>query len=235
MFVPFFPLTNYTKNHHGLLFSFFAIVLSLLIFSCEVAEKANVGEGNPLKDSIGKVLSPFFSPPPEYENDYGDYRSPLTFYEGTPVTTKEEWSLRRKEILDKWHEMMGSWPSPLEDLKVEYVDTVKRENIIQYKISFQWTPVERTTGYLLVPEGSKNSPAVVTVFYEPETAIGEGKPDRDFAIQLAQRGFVTLSVGSTETTNNETYATYYPGRDSATVEPLSMLAYAASSAWQLLA
>ena len=187
------------------------------------------------QDTLWQSMAPFFSPPAEYKNDFGSYRSPMQFYDGRTVNTPEDWIERRQEILDQWHSMMSPWPAPLADLEVEYLDTLQRENIIQYTVRFHWTPVEKTTGYLLIPEGSHNKPAVVTVYYEPETAIGNGRPFRDFAIQLARRGFVTLSIGTTETTENETYATYYPSRDSATVAPLSMLAYAASSAWQLLA
>ena len=71
---------------------------------------------------------------------------------------------------------------------------------------------------------------MVTVYYEPETAIGLGKPQRDFAYQLARRGFVTLSLGTTEATAAKTYAIYHPGLDEAQVQPLSMLAYAAANA-----
>ena len=102
---------------------------------------------------------------------------------------------------------------------------------------FFWTPTEQTEGYLLVPstKESQKKPAVITVYYEPETAIGEGQPHRDFAYQLTRRGFVTLSLGTTQATLAKTYALYYPSVDSATVQPLSMLAYAAANAWHVLA
>jgi hypothetical protein len=87
-----------------------------------------------------------------------------------------------------------------------------------------------------VPKNSsQKKPAVITVYYEPETAVGEGQPNRDFACQLTRRGFVTLSLGTTEATLAKTYALYYPSIDSATVQPLSMLAYAAANAWHVLA
>jgi hypothetical protein len=52
---------------------------------------------------------------------------------------------------------------------------------------------------------------------------------------LARRGFVALSIGTTEATAAKTYALYYPSVDNATVQPLSMLAYAAANAWYVLA
>ena len=56
-------------------------------------------------------------------------------------------------------------------------------------------PGRTTEGYLLVPDGRGPFPAVLVVFYEPETGIGRGKERRDFAYQLARRGFVALSIG----------------------------------------
>lgn len=88
----------------------------------------------------------------------------------------------------------------------------------------------------MVPDGADNSPAVITVFYEPETAVGiAGKPLRDFALQLTRRGFVTLSLGTSETTHDKTYSLYYPSIDSVSMQPLNTLAYAAANAFESLA
>lgn len=121
--------------------------------------------------------------------------------------------------------------------KVEVLDSVKddSDDITRHTVRFQWTPNETTTGYLLVPNSPGPHPAVLTVFYESDTAIGNGKPDRDFAIQLARRGFVTLSIGTTEATAAKTYSLYHPSIENAKVQPLSMLAYAAANAWHVLA
>ena len=118
------------------------------------------------------------------------------------------------------------------------MSSTKRENFTQHQIRFRWTPSEWTTAYLLVPDSASAAsprPAVLTVFYEPETAIGYGKPDRDFALQLARRGFVTLSIGTTEATKARTYSLYHPSIEAAQVQPLSMLGYAAANAWHVLA
>ncbi|HLT06913.1 MAG TPA: acetylxylan esterase [Cyclobacteriaceae bacterium] len=181
-------------------------------------------------------ISVYFSPPDSLKDQYGEYSSPLQFYNGEKVKTRQDWETRRQEILHKWHGMMGEWPPIMEYQKMEFLSSTKRENFTQHQIRFEWVPGQSTTGYLLVPEGEGPFPAVITVFYEPETAIGlSDKPNRDFAYQLVKRGFVTLSLGTTESTNNQTYSIYYPSIDQATVEPLSMLAYAAANAWHVLA
>lgn len=130
---------------------------------------------------------------------------------------------------------MGAWPEIIENPKITVLEEINFDKFIRKKISFEWVPGQKTTGYLLVPYRANNLPAVVTVFYEPETAVGLGRPNRDFALQLANRGFVTLSLGTTETSANQTYSIYYPDINNATVQPLSMLAYAAANAWELLA
>ena len=191
--------------------------------------------GDDYKNSNLENISRFFKPPAEYENDFGKFRSPLKFYDGRTVKTPGEWAERRKEILETWHDMMGRWPEIITDQPLEYLDSVRRENFTQYKVRFQWMPGEKTEGYLLVPEGGGKRPAVITVYYEPETAIGQGSPYRDFAYQLARQGFVTLSIGTAEATKERTYSLYYPSLDNAEVQPLSMLGYAAANAWNVLA
>jgi prolyl oligopeptidase family protein len=182
-----------------------------------------------------KVIAPHFTPPAEWAAELGDYRSPLLFSNGDAVQTPADWQKRRAQILQEWHGLMGQWPELITNPKVEILETTRRENFQQLKIQFLWTPNELTTGYLLIPDGDSPRPAVVTVYYEPETGIGQGKEYRDFAYQLARRGFVTLSLGTTEATAAKTYALYYPDLDHAEVQPLSMLAYAAANAWYVLA
>ena len=181
-------------------------------------------------------LSEFFIPPNEWKGKLGNYRSPLIFNDESKVETPKDWSRRRIEIRKIWMQLMGQWPKLIMKPKVIILSEIRRENFRQLKVRFKWTPVESTTGYLLIPNGKGKRPAVVTVYYEPESAVGlKDNPFRDYAMQLARRGFVTLSIGSTETTNNRTYATYYPSIENATVQPLSMLGCAAANAWHILA
>ncbi|MEM7474429.1 MAG: acyl-CoA thioester hydrolase/BAAT C-terminal domain-containing protein [Planctomycetota bacterium] len=166
------------------------------------------------------------------------YRSPLIFQDGRKVANARDWVRRREEIRESWDSLLGRWPKVIEDPQVVVLGSSKRENFTQHQVRFRWTPNEETTGYLLIPDAATAAaprPAVLTVFYEPETAIGLGKPNRDFAIQLARRGFVTLSIGTTKATQARTYALYYPSLDDAQVQPLSMLGYAAANAWNVLA
>jgi hypothetical protein len=182
-----------------------------------------------------REIAPYFYPPEEYEYSFHGYRTPLQFYDGSPVKDKADWKKRREEIRSRWMKMMGEWPPVLDQQEFEIIGKEKREDFMQYKVRFYWTSNEQTEGYLLVPDKKGKKPAVISVFYEPETAAGiGGKPYRDFAYQLVKRGFVSLSLGTSETTKNKTYSIYYPTRENATIQPLSALAYAAANALEAL-
>ena len=182
------------------------------------------------------TIAPYFEPPEEFAGEMGDYRSPLIFKDGSKVENAEDWQARREEILSEWTDLMGHWPALITEPDVEIIETTHRENFTQHKIRFRWLPDEFTTGYLLIPDGEGKRPAVISVYYEPESGVGLGDTvNRDFAYQLTKRGFVTLSIGTTEATAAKTYSLYYPDIQSAEVQPLSMLAYAAGNAWYVLA
>lgn len=192
----------------------------------------------PGDSSLWKEIAPFFVPADSLKGRLGDFRSPLRFYDGTRVKTKGDWQRRRGEILERWHGVMGKWPQLLEEQKLIIDSTTQKEGYVQHHVRFKWLPNEWTDGYLLIPDagGNRKRPAVITVFYEPETAVGiGGKPHRDFARQLVKRGFVALSLGTREASKRREYSLYYPSIEHAEVQPLSMLAYAAANAWHVLA
>ncbi|MGB9772471.1 MAG: sialidase [Bacteroidota bacterium] len=212
------------------------ILVLVIILAASVNIKTQVlSDKNCDAQVLWRKISPFFSPPPEFKDKYGGYRSPLEFYNGQMVKTPEEWKKRRKEILDRWMAMMGEWPPFIKNQKMEILATIRRNGFTQYRVRFQWLPGQKTVGYLLIRDSKGRKPAVIVVFYEPETAIARhDRKNRNFAYELAKRGFVTLSLGTTETTNSKTYSLYYPNIQRSTIQPLSVLAYAAANSWFLL-
>ncbi|HJN11376.1 MAG TPA: dienelactone hydrolase family protein [Pirellulaceae bacterium] len=209
-----------------------AFLLGLAIFSLSLVTPL-CAEETPA--DAWQRIAPHFSPPKQFADEFGDYRSPLRFADGRPVRSADDWKERRAELLKEWLDLLGHWPPLITEPKVDVLESTRRENFQQLRIRFKWTPNELTTGYLLIPDGDTPRPAVVTVYYEPETAIGLKTPDRDFAVQLARRGFVALSLGTTAATEARTYSLYYPSIEDAQVQPLSMLACAAANAWYVLA
>ncbi len=181
-------------------------------------------------EAIHEHLAPFFTPPKEFAKDLGGYQSPLKYYDGSPVKDPKDWPKRRQEILKKWTEFLGPWPALIEKPKIEYLEKERREGITQHHVRIEVAPKRLTDdAYLLVPDGKGPFPAVVVVFYDAKTGIGQGKAtQRDFALQLAKRGFVALSLGSTP-------GTFYPNKDNVQLQPLSYHAYEAANCYNLLA
>jgi hypothetical protein len=196
-----------------------AAVLGFLVLAARFVTSAAGAEG----------LESNFVPPSEFVNDFGSFRSPLQFNDGRPVKNASDWVVRRREILDYWYKVMGPWPPLLERPTVNILHSESRENFTQHRVRLEIAPSQTNEGWLLVPEGRGPFPAVLVPFYEPETSIGLKGENRDFAFQLARRGFVTLSIGS-------------PGGDArrpptggATGQPLSFLAYVAANCHTALA
>jgi hypothetical protein len=195
-------------------------------------------------------LRPFFAPPAEYAGDWGQFASPLKFYDGRPVNSPAEWPQRRAEILRYWHEQMGPWPELLARPKMELSEKQDRGGgLTQHRVEIEVAPGVMQHGFLLVPAGSgaKRRPAVLVVFYAPEVSVGYDGPrplegqakkflttgergaGRDYALQLARRGFVTLSIGTPGDN------AYKPANYGAKCQPLSLLAYIAANCHTALA
>jgi len=209
----------------------------------------------------GQLLEPFFHPPAQYAGQFGSYRSPLKFEDGTWVKTAADWARRRQEIRKRWHDLMGPWPPLLEAPKVEFLPAAKpasplppgrtgletntrqtpaktgktpaplaRETFVRHRVRLEIAPGQTGEGWLLVPEGEGHFPAVLVLYYEPETSVGLGpEPLRDFGLQLARRGFVTLSIGTPGGN------AWKPELGSAQCQPLSYHAYVAANCWRALA
>ncbi|HYE33671.1 MAG TPA: prolyl oligopeptidase family serine peptidase [Methylomirabilota bacterium] len=146
------------------------------------------------------------------------------------VTEAREWPARREEIFQAWRKELGPWPTLLKAPEVRVASQIAKRGYTERKVEVQVAKEQFTPGYLLTPEGTGKFPAVLVVFYDPETSAGLSTNKlRDFGLQLAKRGFVTLSIGS-------------PGGDArkpqlgdAVTQPLSYLAYAAANAQTALA
>ena len=204
-----------------------ALVAGLMVMATTGAMALALGQGKSHEAPPGAIASAF-EPPAAFREDLGDYRSPLIFNDGRPVRDPADWQARRREILGAWHAIMGAWPALIDRPKVEVIGTQHRENFEQRRVRVEVAQGRTMEGYLLVPDLRGPAPAVLVVFYEPESAIGEGKPGRDFALRLARRGFVALSLGISP-------FEIRTGQGYPEIQPLSYLAYVAANACNALA
>lgn len=188
---------------------------------------------------IPEVVGRFFTPPPRFAGDLGNYRSPLLFDDGTPIKTPADWSKRREQILATWRDLIGRWPPLIEKPQIRYVGQTHREGFTQHKVSVEIAPNQQmVSGYLLAPSSALRLPAVLVVYYDAETGAGlNDKELRDFGYQLAKRGFVVLSIGTPEFCSlNPPYKPLWETPEGQPpLQPLSALAYVAANCHTALA
>jgi len=150
--------------------------------------------------------------------------------------------------------MMGPWPPLIQKPRIEYLEKKQLDNYtldtVKVELAPGWEPWKC---YLVVPEGRGPFPAVVSVYYNPEIAVGLEAPfggtrTCDYARQLGRRGFVVLSVGrlydhahasGKGKVAEEPYQPgadcYYPNREETQLQPSSFQAYVAANAYNALA
>lgn len=122
-----------------------------------------------------------------------------------PARTRGDWLKRRAEILRGMQEVMGPLPGrekhcPLDVRTEEEADA---GTYVRRLITYAAEPGGRVPAYLLVPkallDSGKRAPAVLCL-HPTDNKIGHkvvvgvgGRPNRQYALELAQRGYVTLS------------------------------------------
>ena len=192
--------------------------------------------------ALAEKLAPFYQPPAEFAGQLGDYKSPLVFSDGSAVRSKDDWPRRRKEILDTWHKRLGAWPPLVKKPSVKTLESTERDGFTEHHVHVQIAPDGQVAdGYLLVPPGEGPFPAALVPFYEPLTSIGRGEKGRgthDYGLQLVQRGFVTLSIGtpgSVENIGQDTRELLVDAGKRERRQPLTLLAYVAANCHTALA
>jgi len=131
------------------------------------------------------------------------YRGP----DGQPVPAKspEDWAKRRAEIVRGMESVMGKLPGdkkrcPL-DLKIESEEDCGK--FVRRLVTYASEPDCRVPAYLLIPKDvlkeKKKAPAVLCL-HGTDNVIGHGtvvglgkRPNRGYALELAERGYVTLA------------------------------------------
>lgn len=119
-----------------------------------------------------------------------------------PVRIPADWQVRRQHVLANMQRVMGPLPDssqkiPL-DLKV--LGEEKLEKCTRKKITFASSPGNRVSGYLFIPHVRNAKLPAVLCLHPTDRKLGSGVPsglgvktDRQYAVHLAERGYVTLA------------------------------------------
>jgi dienelactone hydrolase len=214
------------------------LLAALAAWSSSIAQ----GAEPPTREELWRRLEKYVEPLAQFAGQFGSFRSPLRFADGTTAKTRDDWARRRKEILATWHRKLGPWPSLVEVPAVKTLQTADREGYIEHHVHVQISPDGKLAdGYLLVPKGDGPFPAVLVPFYEPLTSIGQnekGRGTHDYGLQLVRRGFVTLSIGtpgSVEKIGLDTRQLLVEAGVEQRRQPLTLLAYVAANCHTALA
>ena len=121
------------------------------------------------------------------------------------VETPADWRERRAAILRSMQEVMGELPGKERrvDLDVQVEEETDAGSYVRRLITYQSEPGSRTPAYLCIPKevlaGKRRAPAVLclhptdnTVGHKVVLGLG-GRAGRQYAAELSERGYVTLS------------------------------------------
>ncbi len=127
--------------------------------------------------------------------------------------TIADWKNRRAEILKGMQSVMGQFPG--NEKRVPFDVNVEEEtdcgSYVRRLITYQSEPGSRTPAYLLIPKDAlsgKRKTQAVLCLHPTDNTIGHkvvvglgGRANRQYAQELAERGFVTLAPGYTMLAN----------------------------------
>lgn len=122
-----------------------------------------------------------------------------------PVTTEEQWQQRRQQIVRSMQEVMGPFPNDSRrvDLQMHVEQEADAGSYVRRLISYQTEPGSRVPAWLCVPKsvlnGQGTAPAVLCL-HPTDNKVGHdvvvglgGRAGRNYAAELAERGYVTLA------------------------------------------
>jgi hypothetical protein len=119
-----------------------------------------------------------------------------------PVKTPADWKIRRQHILANMQLAMGALPDVKKKvpLDVKVLEEEKTDKYTRKLISFATDKTDRVSAYLFIPKEVKGKVPGVLCLHPTEKNLGKkvvaglgGKPHRQYAVELAERGYVTIA------------------------------------------
>jgi fermentation-respiration switch protein FrsA (DUF1100 family) len=117
------------------------------------------------------------------------------------IRKAEDWPRRRAHILAAMQQVMGPLPddSRKVPLDVRVSEETRSGTYVRKKLTFAVEKGDRLSAYLFLPRSTGKRPAVLCL-HPTSKGLGKGipaglgdKPDRHYAVHLAERGYVTLA------------------------------------------
>jgi hypothetical protein len=128
--------------------------------------------------------------------------APLLFDgEHRPITTREGWHDRRRELLDRWRAFLGTIDVPRAVSAPTTLDEDRRDGVLRRLIRYEAEPELPVEAYLLLPpeleKPGRRGPGVVVFHSTQDETIRQpaglaGPEDKHIGLHLARRGYVAL-------------------------------------------
>lgn len=151
------------------------------------------------------LVSPVIAaePAPEYTEHLV-----LTYYVDSagrrhPIRTVADWEIRRAHILAQMQTVMGPLPKPVHPvpLDVKILGEKRVGPLVRRKIAYHtYSPDRRVSAWLFLPEGTRAAKVPAVLCLHQTVAIGKDEPaglgpnpNLRYALELAERGYVTLA------------------------------------------
>jgi predicted dienelactone hydrolase len=120
----------------------------------------------------------------------------------TPITTPEQWAIRRQHILANMERTMGPVPKNLMllpfDAKV--LENTEFTTFTRTKLTIAIEENDRLPMYLFVPKKRTGKLPAMVCLHPTHQQLGKGVPaglgpksDRHYAVHLAERGYITIA------------------------------------------
>lgn len=154
-------------------------------------------------------------------------REDLMVVDGRLVTNTDDWAERRAHIIADVQAVAGPLPDQKKSvpLDMKVVETVVLPNVTRYKITYVAEQGDRVPAYLFIPmKHTGKLPAMICLHQtysggKDEPAGISGNPDMFYALELAERGYVTLAPDCPAFGENKSDA-YKLGYESVTMKAI---------------
>lgn len=119
-----------------------------------------------------------------------------------PIQNVDDWEERRRQIRTNFERVTGPLPGPefRVPLDVQVQETVMVGDLTRIKLTYQSDPFDRVPAYLFLPQtrAAGKTPAMLCLHQTTSGGKNEpsgldGDPRLHYALELAQRGYVTLA------------------------------------------
>jgi dienelactone hydrolase len=118
-----------------------------------------------------------------------------------PVNSEAGWKKRRGHIVANMELVMGALPEiPRGPLEIEVKDELQFEGYTRRRITYLARPGDRVPAYVMIPRGRSGKLRAAVCPHPTSNRFGKGipagvagAPNRAYAHELAERGYVTIS------------------------------------------